>query len=57
MNVFEALDRAARLQSLGLQVRSPELAGEAQRMREFYATGGNRQMRRAAARGNRRKGR
>lgn len=47
VNVLQALERANRLEKMGVTVRSPELAGEAQRIREFYARGGNRAMRRA----------
>ena len=33
MNPLEALNTAARLQALGVAIRSPELAGEAKRIR------------------------
>lgn len=47
---LEALERAQRLTAMGFEVRSPELAAEAKATREFAGRGGNRAMRRAAAR-------
>lgn len=55
MNDLDAIRTAARLQELGLVVKSPTLAGVARDLNEFHARGGNRQMRRAAARAARRK--
>lgn len=55
MNVVEALQRTQRLEELGLVVRSATLAKEARELLEFNARGGNRAMRRAAARASRRK--
>lgn len=49
-SILEALERAHRLERMGLLVRSDELADEAKRLEMFYANGGNRAMRRAAAR-------
>jgi hypothetical protein len=57
VNPVEAIERAARLQQMGVEVRSPELEGEAARMRAFADRGGNREMRRSAQRAARRKGR
>lgn len=54
MNDLDAISRAHRLQTLGIVVRSPELAGKAQEIRDFYARGGNRAMRRATKRARRR---
>lgn len=45
----EALDRAARLAAMGLEIRSVELTAEA-RQAQVFAKHGNRAMRRAAAR-------
>lgn len=55
VNDLEALERTQRLQELGLAIRSEELAQAARRLREFNARGGNRRMRRAAAKAARRK--
>ncbi len=49
----EALDRAARLAAMGLEVRSVELTAEAKALWEWHAKGGNRQMRRQAAKAKR----
>lgn len=57
MSVLDAIQRAARLEALGITIRSAELREEAKRHREFVESGGNRAMRRAAARAQRRKGR
>lgn len=46
----DALERAQRLQQMGIEVRSPEFAREAQDARDFYDRGGNRAMRRAKRR-------
>lgn len=48
--LLEALNTAARLETLGLEVRSVELSAEAKRIRDFHEQGGNRAMRRAAKR-------
>lgn len=53
----DPLATAARLESMGVVVRSVELSEEAKRRREFYERGGNRAMRRSAARAARRRGR
>jgi hypothetical protein len=53
---LEALARAHRLSELGFEVRSPSLLEQAKTVNEFNARGGNRRMRRAAARARRRKG-
>lgn len=53
MNPAQALDVAARLEQLGVQVRSRELREAA----GWYERGGNWRMRRAAKRASRRKGR
>ncbi len=42
-----ALERAARLEHMGVHVRSEELAALAKRRNEFFLNGGNRAMRRA----------
>jgi hypothetical protein len=44
------LEVAARLEAHGIVVRSPELAARAELHRSFVVNGGNRAMRRAAAR-------
>ncbi len=49
----EALDRAARLAAMGLEVRSVELADEAKRIADWNLKGGNRKMRRQAAKAKR----
>lgn len=56
MNDRQALETAARLAALGIDVRSAELNRTAARHRDFHANGGNRAMRRAARRAQRRKG-
>jgi hypothetical protein len=63
VNTLEALETTRRLKAMGILVRSPSLQEEAKRLKaeadrvaEFYRTG-NRSMRRAAARGRRRRGR
>ena len=48
MNTRDALDTAARLDALGVEVRSAELHAEAKRLQDWHARGGNRAMRRAA---------
>ena len=53
----EALKTAARLEALGITVRSSELLETAQRHQAFVAAGGNRAMRRAAKRAQRKRGR
>jgi hypothetical protein len=57
VNPIEALRTVARLEQLGVAVRSPELENEARRINEFYERGGNRAMRRAAAKQRRSRGR
>lgn len=57
MEARAAIEVAARLEALGVHVRSVELVGEAKRIAEFRERGGNRAMRRATARAERRKGR
>lgn len=57
MNDLEAIDRAARLQELGIEIRSAELREKASDFRGFYERGGNRHMRRAAERAKRKRGR
>lgn len=54
-DTLDALARAHRLETLGITVRSEELAADAKRLREFAAAGGNRAMRRAAAKQDRSK--
>lgn len=49
------LERAQRLQELGVVVRSPELSEFASQTSDFYERGGNRAMRRAAERAARRR--
>ena len=56
MNDVEALQRAQRLTELGLIIRSAELRETASIHRTFLANGGNRAMRRAAKRAQRRRG-
>lgn len=51
----EALQRAARLQEMGIAIRSSELSERAKTVNEFVTNGGNRAMRRAAARAKRRR--
>ena len=55
MNVIEALQRTQRLEELGLVVRSASLAQEAREVAAFVERGGNRRMRRAAAKARRKK--
>lgn len=55
MNVLEALQRTRRLEELGLVVRSASLANEAREIVEFQKRGGNRAMRRQAAKATWRK--
>jgi hypothetical protein len=50
IDVKKALDTAARLEGMGIVVRSAELREQAASARSFYERGGNRAMRRAAAR-------
>lgn len=57
MDIDEKLQTLARLESMGLVIRSAELTARADQLRTFYAGGGNRAMRRAAAKNNRRRGR
>lgn len=52
---LEKLDTAARLQDMGVVVRSPELRQLAADLNAFHANQGNRTMRRAAAKRARRK--
>lgn len=52
---LDALAAAHRLSELGVDVRSPELLEQAKTMRDFQARGGNRAMRRAAAKAARRR--
>ena len=51
----EALGIASRLEAVGVIVRSRELEAEAKAIREFHERGGNRAMRRAAAKAARRR--
>lgn len=51
---LEAIATADRLAQFGFEVRSPELAEQAAHIQAFYARGGNRAMRRAAAKAARR---
>lgn len=51
---LEALERAQRLQAFGIAIRSEELRNEASKYATFAARGGNRRMRRAAARAKKR---
>jgi hypothetical protein len=53
VNDIDALVAASRLQELGIEVRSPSLKAKAEEMRDFRVRGGNRAMRRAAARSKR----
>lgn len=57
MNDLDALQAAARLQEMGFSVRSPELLEKAQAINTFRERGGNRAMRRAAKRANRKRSR
>lgn len=50
------LAAAARLEAMGITVRSAEIRDFAAEQRAFVERGGNRAMRRAAARARRRKG-
>lgn len=50
----EALNTAARLEAMGITIRSVELSEEAKRRRDFIERGGNRRMRRAAAKAKKR---
>jgi hypothetical protein len=52
---LDAVATAQRLSELGVVVKSPTLAGVARDVNAFHRAGGNRSMRRAAARANRRK--
>lgn len=54
-DLAEALQSAARLEAMGIVVRSAELSEEARRQQHFAANG-NRQLRRAAARAKRKRG-
>jgi hypothetical protein len=55
VNFVEALQATRRLEELGVLVPSRELASQLQELRTFNARGGNRSMRRAAAKARRRK--
>jgi hypothetical protein len=55
VNELEQLQTVARLEQLGVVVRSPELRKQADDFRHFYESGGNRAMRRAAAKRAKRK--
>jgi len=55
MNELEALQRTQRLEELGLVIRSRELEQAAKTIVDFPVRGGNRAMRRAAAKAARRK--
>jgi hypothetical protein len=55
VNELEALQRTHRLEELGVVIRSRELEQAAKAFVEFHARGGNRAMRRAAAKAARRK--
>jgi len=57
MNDLEAIERAARLEQMGIAIKSPELQAVAKNLTEFRQSGGNRAMRRAAKRSMRRRGR
>jgi hypothetical protein len=52
---LESLQRASRLAEMGLLVRSAELTQQADELRAFVERGGNRKMRRAAAKAARRR--
>lgn len=52
-----AIERARRMQELGFVVKSQELEDAAASLQAFAATGGNREMRRRAARARRKPGR
>lgn len=59
----ENLERASRLEEMGISIRSAELVEQAKTIREraeraraFVSRGGNRAMRRAAARARRKRG-
>lgn len=52
---LDDLQRAARLEAMGVHVRSAELTDLARRTNDFHANGGNRAMRRAAARTTRKR--
>jgi hypothetical protein len=54
MNDRTAIETAARLEQMGVHVRSAELAEKAKQLRDFNARGGNRAMRRAAKHAKRR---
>jgi ribosomal protein S8E len=54
-DVIDALRRTRRLEELGLLVQSRELASRAKEISAFWARGGNRRMRRAAAKAARRR--
>lgn len=55
MNEIEILERTRRLEELGLAIRSEEIKAIAREIGEFHARGGNRAMRRAAARASQRR--
>ena len=57
MNTLDALATAQRLEELGLVIRSAELQEEAKQLVAFRGRGGNRAMRRAAARAARKRAR
>lgn len=55
MNPVDALRTAARLEHLGIEIRSAELRETASIHRAFVENGGNRAMRRAAKRAMRKR--
>jgi hypothetical protein len=55
VNDVEAINRASRLEQMGIVIRSPELLEKAQSIAAFVEAGGNRAMRRAAKRAARRR--
>jgi hypothetical protein len=51
---LDAIATARRLEQMGITVKSPTLAAAAREVRDFHDAGGNRAMRRQAARQARR---
>lgn len=56
MNDLVAIETAGRLQELGIFVRSAEIREKAEAINQFYEKGGNRAMRRAAKRAQKKRG-
>jgi hypothetical protein len=50
VNERAAIETAARLEQMGIEIRSAELVEKATQLRDFNARGGNRVMRSAAKR-------